>query len=372
MIERDLKQKMVFIVGPRQVGKTWLAKEIAREYPRALYLNYDDTKHRAIIRDESWLADTSLIIFDEIHKMKGWKNYLKGVFDTKPEGMHILVTGSARLDAHRRMGDSLAGRFFTHHLMPLTLSELKGSAHEGDLERLLRRGGFPEPFLAEKDGDAVRWRNMYSETLLREDVLDFASVDNPLAMRQVFDLLRHRVGSPISASAIARDVGVSPITVRRYIAIFEALYMVFIVRPYTHKISRSILKEPKIYFYDHSLVESGSGAQFENFVATALLSRVFSVGDTTGASGHLAFLKTKDGKEVDFAMVNAKNELTQIVEAKVSDDTISPALRYFGDKYHIPAVQVVKDLRLERKDGLLIEVRKAEKFLAEHTQKKDS
>ncbi len=367
-ILHDLEQKMVFIVGPRQVGKTWLAKDIAKNYPDALYLNYDDTKHRVIIRDTAWLSSTSLIIFDEIHKMKGWKNYLKGVFDTKEKHMHILVTGSARLDAHRRTGDSLAGRFFTHHLMPFSLSELKGTLHEGDLDRLLRRSGFPEPFLAKEDSDALRWRNMYSESLLREDVLDFASVDNLIAMRQIFNLLRHRVGSPISASALARDVGISPITVRRYISIFEALYMVFIVRPYTHKISRSILKEPKVYFYDHTLVEGDGGAQFENFIAVALLSRVLWDGDIIGAGGRLAFLKTKEGKAVDFAIVDEKNKLAEIIEVKLSDGSISPPLRFFAEKYGIPAVQVVKDLHLEQKKGPLIEVRKAKSFLADNKQ----
>ena len=363
-VARDLKRKMVFIVGPRQVGKTWLAKEIARGYPEALYLNYDDAKHREVIRDESWLPNTPLLIFDEIHKMRGWKNYLKGVFDTKPEGMHILVTGSARLDAHRRMGDSLAGRYFTHHLMPLTLAELKETEYAGDIERVFERGGFPEPMLEIERADALRWRNLYSDTLLREDVLDFASIDNALAMRQVFQLLRHRVGSPVSASAIARDVGISPITVRRYITIFEELYMVFSVRPYTHKISRSILKEPKIYFYDHALVEGDPGAQFENMVAVALLAHIEAREDATGRGGRLAFLKTKEGKEVDFAVVSEKNELERIVETKIGDGAVNPALRYFSEKYNIPGVQVVKNLRMERSDGALLEIRKAETFLA--------
>ena len=296
--------------------------------------------------------------------MRGWKNYLKGVFDTKPDDMHILVTGSVRLDAHRCTGDSLAGRYFTHHLMPFTLAELEGTEYAGDLERILERGGFPEPFLGDHVPDALRWRNLYGDTLLRDDVLDFTSVENVLAMRQVFQLLRHRVGSPVSASALARDVGVSPITVRRYISIFEALYMVFSVRPYTHKISRSILKEPKIYFYDHALVEDNQGAQFENMVAVALFAHILRRDDRTGSRGRLAFLKTKEGKEVDFAVVNEKNKLERIIETKTGDGAINPALRYFSEKYNIPGVQVVKNLRMERSDGPLLEIRKAEMFLA--------
>jgi len=123
----DLQKKMVFIVGPRQVGKTWLAKKVMEEYKNPIYLNYDNSDHREIIKRQSWLSDVDLIVFDEIHKMPKWKNYLKGVYDTKLDDVHMLVTGSARMDAFKKVGDSLAGRFFVHHLFPFTVSELKSA-----------------------------------------------------------------------------------------------------------------------------------------------------------------------------------------------------------------------------------------------------
>ena len=357
-IKKDLEKKMVFLVGPRQVGKTWVAKTIMKDFPEAVYLNYDNAAHRKIMKDESWLDTVPLLVFDEIHKMRGWKNYLKGVFDTKAEGIRILVTGSARLDAHKKIGDSMAGRYFTHHLMPLSLTELQGTVYEVDAhERLIARGGFPEPFLAQDIDDIEKWRSAYKDTLLREDVLDLGSVENMTAMRQLFDVLRNKVGSPISVSGLAGDLGIAPATVRRYIGLFEALYLIFTIRPYSHKIARSILKEPKIYFYDTGLVEGVQGAKFENFVAVSLLTKIYDTFDRTGRLGVLAFLKTKEGKEVDFALIDDKNKLQSIYEAKLSDTTLSPTLRYFSEKYQVPGVQIVEHIRVERKEGELITVR---------------
>lgn len=122
----DLKKKMVFLCGPRQVGKTWLAKKIASDFPKSVYLNYDRLEDREIIRREGWRSSAELLVLDEIHKMKGWKNYLKGVFDTRDPHLKILVTGSSRLEMFRHAGDSLAGRFFRHRLLPFSrLSCLK-------------------------------------------------------------------------------------------------------------------------------------------------------------------------------------------------------------------------------------------------------
>jgi predicted AAA+ superfamily ATPase len=355
-ILKDLDKKMVFVVGPRQVGKTWIAKDILEMFTDSVYLNFDVTSHRKVIKDESWNSNVSLIVFDEIHKMKGWKNYLKGVYDGKKLGTKILVTGSARLDAHKKMGDSLAGRYFTHHLMPFSVDEIRSSGLSYAFERLIERGGFPEPFLSGDVIDANRWRSAYEETLIREDILSLASVDNMTAMRHLFDLLKDKVGSPFSASSLAGDLGISPMTVKRYISLFESLYLVFTIRPYTNKIARSILKEPKIYFYDTGMVSNNSGAQLENAVAVELYTRVLRNGDMTGACGKLAYLKTKEGKEVDFAIIDNNNNLIEIIEVKVGDNSVSPQLKYFSEKYKVKGTQIVQHLKIERMDGERISI----------------
>ncbi len=361
-ILKDLKKKMVFIVGPRQVGKTWVSKEIMKEYKNPLYLNYDNFDHRDIIKKQSWMKNVDLLVFDEIHKMPKWKNFLKGVYDTRQQNIHILVTGSARLDAFKKVGDSLAGRFYVHHLFPFTLSELNSVNSNISLEKLFERSGFPEPLLEEKEDEVKRWRRLYSESLLGQDVLEFQDIDKVNAIRQVFELLRRNVGSQISYSSLARDIGISSATVKKYIEILEALYIVFIIRPYTYKISRSILKEPKIYFFDYGLIED-IGARFENLVALSLYKNTIEKTDEKGVLYQLGYLRTKESKEVDFALFNEKENLTEIIEAKVSDAKVSKTLEYFSEKYKVKGTQVVYNLSIERVGGENIEIKKAENYL---------
>ena len=150
-----------------------MAKEIAQNRQNTVYLNYDSTEDRKIIKNEGWLNTTELLILDELHKMPDWKNYIKGVFDTRPGSMRLLVAGSARLEAFRQTGDSPAGRYFSHRLLPISPAEAKSVGVQTDLERFMTRGGFPEPFLAEDSVDADRWRMQYIDGLIRTDILDF-------------------------------------------------------------------------------------------------------------------------------------------------------------------------------------------------------
>jgi len=360
-ILRDLHKKMVLLAGPRQAGKTTLAKELAKEFSSFVYLTYDRLEDRKIIQEEAWLPSVELIILDEIHKMPDWKNYLKGVYDTKQTHQKILVTGSARLEIFHCVGDSLAGRYFLHRLLPLSPAECEKVGKSCTLERFLNRGGFPEPFLADTDVDANRWRLQYVDSLLRTDVLDFDNIQNLNAIRLVFELLRSRVGSPISYTSIAGDVAISPNTVKKYIQILEALYIVFRVTPFSHNIARSLLKEPKIYFFDNGLVKGDEGTKLENLAAVCLLKHVFAKIDYFAENYALHYLHTKEGQEVDFALVK-DNELEKIIEVKHSDNSINPALRYFHSKYNVPSVQLVQDLKRERADDG-IEVLQAFPFL---------
>jgi uncharacterized protein len=357
----DLSKKMVLLAGPRQSGKTTLAKIIADSFPTSIYLTFDRLEDRKIIADEAWPSSVELIILDEIHKMPKWKNYLKGVYDTKLPHQKILVTGSARLEVFNQVGDSLAGRYFLHRLMPLSPSECDKVHESYTLDHFLERGGFPEPFLAKEAIDAQRWRLQYVDSLLRVDVLDFENISNLNAIRMVFELLRERVGSPVSYSSIAEDVAISPNTVKKYIQILEALYIVFRITPFSRNMARSLLKEPKIYFFDVGLVKGDKGAKFENFIATCLLKHIFAKIDYRAENYSLKYLITKERQEVDFALVK-DNQVEKMVEVKHADRSIHSGLRYFFEKYHIPAIQVVKELKRERVDDG-IEVIQAAHFL---------
>lgn len=340
-ILKDLEKKIVLLVGPRQSGKTYLAKDIAKSFNNALYLNYDQIKDREIINNQTWLAKTDLLILDELHKMPDWKNYLKGVFDTRPDTMRILVTGSARLDIYDRIGDSLAGRYFRHRLLPVSLSELQQSFEPLDIDRLLERGGFPEPYFAQDSIDAERWRSQYINSLLSTDIFEVETIHNLKGMRLVFELLRNRVGSPVSYQSLAEDVGVSPMTIKKYIQILEAIFVVFIITPYSRNIARSLLKEPKIYFFDTGLVQGDEGAIFENLVAVSLLKSVYARADNMAEECALHYLRTKDGQEVDFAIVK-DNAVEVMVEAKLSEQTVSKSLQFFYERYQYPAIQLAK------------------------------
>ncbi len=360
-ILNDLNKKMVLIAGPRQVGKTFLAKEILKKFPGGVYLNYDLFEHREIIKRMEWLEDTELIVFDELHKMPDWKNYLKGIYDTKRENLKILITGSARLDFFRQTGDSLTGRYFLHHLFPLTLSELKQDDMEVKIDRFFERGCFPETFLSEDLDDVARWRNQYVDTILREEVFNLEKIDKLKELKLVFEILRRRVGSPVSYKSIAEDVQVSPNTVKRYISILENLYLVFRITPFAKNIARAVLKEPKIYFFDPGLIVGDKGVVFENFVAMSLYKHATALKDFKGKDIELRYLRTKDKKEIDFCLV--ENGIPQLfIEVKLSDREIAKNLRYFSEKYNVKGIQVVKNLRTEYQSGS-IKVLKGENFL---------
>ncbi len=339
----DLDKKMVIVVGPRQVGKTWIAREVMRYFSRTQYLNWDNPEDRAIIRAGVFPQTLELLVLDEIHKMRNWKSFVKGIYDTKPSGMRMLITGSARLGALKKVGDAMTGRYFEHRILPLSLAELKGTPYEGGIDRLLSRGGFPEPFLSDSESDAARWRNQYVENNVRMEVLDFATLHDIAAMADIVKILRTKVGSPISYKNIADDVGISSITVKRYIQILEDLHLVFSLRTYTKKITRAIKKEPKIYFYDIALVE-GPAARLENLVALSLVKDTAYRRDAKGEDIAIAYVRTKEDREVDFAIVK-DGTLVELIEVKTSDTQPAPQLRYFMARNGAQATQVVKDMR---------------------------
>lgn len=332
-IYQDLTQKMVFLGGPRQVGKTTLGKTLSKEhFSKGVYLNWDNDEDRRAILRKQWLLETPLIIFDELHKYPQWKQWIKGVYDKKPSNQQYLVTGSARLDVYRRGGDSLLGRYHYWRLHPLTLDELPLHVppQEG-FERLLALGGFPEPFLKADMREARRWRRERFDRILREDIRDLESIRNIQLLSLFIDALRERVGSMVTLSNLAEDLQISPKTAKSWLALIERMYIAFPVYPLTQNIPRAIQKPPKVYFYDNGDITENPGARLENLVATTLLKRLHSIEDYHGYRTSLHYIRDKDGREVDF-VTSVDNKFVDLIEVKQSDTAVSSHLKYYSEK----------------------------------------
>jgi predicted AAA+ superfamily ATPase len=345
-IQKDLNKKMVFIGGPRQCGKTTLAKDVLSQYSQGLYMNWDLDEHRQMLLKKQWFERDKLLIFDEIHKYKSWKNWLKGVFDTQREDHHILVTGSARLDVYRRGGDSLLGRYHYWRLHPFTLSEIPGKlTPQETFKRLMTVGGFPEPFLDGDETEARRWRRERFDRVLRDDIRDLELVKDIQTMSLFLDALRTRVGGLVVLANIAQDLQTSPQTLARWLEIFERMYLVFVVKPYTKNLPRAVQKPPKVYFFDNADVIGDEGARFENLVASHLLKKIHFLEDRDGYRYELRYIRDKEGREVDFAIVK-DGTIDELIEAKFADQNILPSLVYYAERLKPRRVtQVVAKLK---------------------------
>ena len=335
-VKQDMKKKMVFIGGPRQVGKTTLGlsflKPSSEKHPA--YLNWDIPQHRKNILREQIPLMYKTLVFDEIHKYKYWRALMKGLYDENHSDHSFLVTGSARLNHFSRGGDSLMGRYFYYCLHPFSLMEINRNPNKSDMETLLKFGGFPEPLFRQSQKDLRRWQNSRQQQVVYDDLRDLERVREVSLIELLLESLPERVGSPLSINSLRQDLSVSHQTIEHWIKLLEVLYMVFRIPPFGTSKIRSVKKEQKLYFWDWSCVES-DGFRFENLVASHLLKYCHYQRDTKGLKTELRYLRDTDKREVDFIVIQNKKPLFA-VECKIKDTKLSPHLNYFQNRLSIP------------------------------------
>lgn len=363
------RHKMAFISGPRQVGKTTLSKSYAAHTDAFVYKNWDESSFRKLwTKSPNSLAEefdltrnsqSKLLVLDEIHKSKGWKQKLKGLFDEFGKDLEIIVTGSARLNVFKKGGDSLMGRYLNFRLHPLSYGELTNDAPLGPdawikaifkkegasqnqkiLERLFKFSGFPEPYFANSEKIHRLWRSGRTEKIIREDLRDLSRIPELSQVEMLVSLLPDKIGSPLSIQSLREDLEVSHDTVSRWLKYLNELFYFFELKPWTKSIPRSLKKEGKIYLYDWTEINS-PGIKFENMVACHLLKACNFWTDTGEGAFELFYLRNKEKQEIDFLIVRDKKPWL-CVEAKYSDTVIDKKV---ADKYiaylGCPYVQVV-------------------------------
>lgn len=364
-IKADLPDKIVMLTGPRQTGKTVLSKMLSDSFD---YYNFDNPEHRLHLHERSWDRSKELIIFDELHKMKKWKTWLKGVYDTEKRPPSILVTGSAKLDTYKKVGDSMAGRFFQYRLHPLDLKEIRTCLQPENIDTaltaLMEIGGFPEPYLKSSQRFYNRWKRSHLDIIIRQDLPDIENVRQISSVETLIQLLRKRVGSPVSYKSLAEDLACSDKTVKRWLTMLENMYVIFRITPYHKNIARSLIKAPKIYFYDTGQVIGGDGIKLENLCACAFLKEIHHIEDCYGEEARLHYARTKDGKEIDFLIV--KNDAPfMLAEVKLTDNHKSANFTHFGKYFpDIKKVQLVKNLKREKSFPDGVEIRSAGRWLS--------
>lgn len=332
-VQSDLDhRKMVFIGGPRQVGKTtfsqgFLKSKKAESHPA--YLNWDVPSSKKALLKGEFPPNEKIIILDEIHKFVRWRNLVKGYYDTHKNSVNIIVTGSAKLDYYRKGGDSLLGRYHYYRLHPLTIDE-----YDGPMKDLLRFGGFPEPLLRKDENFYRRWSRERLDKIIYEDLNSLEKVKEVSVVDLLVSSLPEKVGSPLSVRSLKEDLEVAHETVERYLKILERLYLIYRIPPFGSPKIKAVKKEHKLYFWDWASVEN-NGALFENMVASHLLKYCHFIEDTQGYSMELRFLRDTEKREIDFVVIKNKKPLFA-VECKTGEKSLSPHIKYFKERLPIP------------------------------------
>ena len=362
-------RQMVFLSGPRQVGKTTIAKTFASNY-----LNWEEKETRLLILKGAKAVGKSLaldegrdsgkvLVFDEIHRYQKWKTFLKGFFDIYEKSARVFATGSAKMDVYKRGGDSMMGRYFPYRIHPLSVAELITTAipdekrvvrppralDATEWNALLEFGGFPEPFTTRQTRFLRKWRALRMEQLFSQDIRDLTKTVEIDQIEALATILANRTGEQLVISSLAHEVTASEPTIKKWVSILKSLYYGFTVKPYYKNIESSIRKTPKWYLRDWSGI-ADPGKRAETFVACHLLKAVECWTDLGFGVFDLFYVRDRKKREVDFLVTKDKVPWF-LAEVKSASEALSGSLAFFqratGAKH---AFQVVLDADYEDAD----------------------
>ena len=379
--ENFLHGRMSFICGPRQIGKTTLVQNHLEQIKQnENYHNWDSLSLRQRFASNPLFfienitiplsfgnkvsaQERQWIVFDEIHKYPQWKNILKGYYDELKTNINFVIIGSARLDYFRQSGDSLVGRYFLFKMNPLHPHDLTGlrlnrdtawhpksasipfddsdKAFQEATAQLLELTGFPEPLSVGTKDFYERWKNNHISLITGEEPRDLSQISNIQKLQTLVFLLPERVGSPVSLNNLKNILGCAHASVQNWLEALKKVCLIFSLAPYAARLSRSVRKEQKYYFWDWGLLEE-PGKKFENFIAVQLQRAVSAWNEWGKGDFNLMYVRTKDGREVDF-VVTERDKPYILVESKKNDKNLAPNLKYFKSRIQAPlAFQVVE------------------------------
>ena len=377
-IQKDAlqKNKMVFISGSRQVGKTTLGKQFLED--KKNYFSWDQTEFR-----KTWAKfpekildhiGNGPILIDEVHKDKIWKRKIKGLYDRYHDELDIIVTGSAKLDIYRKGGDSLMGRYVPYRLHPFTVGESINPPSPDQIFKkprvsypwkdLMNLGGYPEPLLRGRLSEAERWSRLRLDQIAYEEIRDIKMISQTHRLRLLLDLIPEKIGSLFSYNSLKEDVGVAYATVRDWVLLLSQVYYGFFIKPYSKSLKRSNRSNPKFYVYDILQIPKKE-QRLENLTALHLIKACHYWTDTAQGVFDLYFLKDKEKREVDFLITRNKTPW-MLVECKSQSKNLSPHLIYYKEQLKTPLnFQLVETKNYDKKHRIQnIRIMEYEKFFS--------
>ena len=305
----------VVLLGPRQVGKTTLARKIAADWPGgAVYLDMERPADRRRLDDaDAYLRaqNGKLVVIDEIHRAPGLFEVLRGIIDDRRAAGerfgHFLLLGSAALELMRQSSETLAGRVAYLEIGPVDI--LEASAASLDAQTLWLRGGFPESLLAQGDGPSLDWRRDFIRSYLERDVPMFAPRMPVQTLGRLWTMLAHQQGGLLNQARLAAGLGVSAPTVTRYTDLMVDLQLVRRLAPWSGNVGKRLVKAPKVYVRDSGIVHAlldletwndvlghpVAGPSYEGFVIENLIQ-------CAGPRWRPYFYRTHDGAEIDLLL----------------------------------------------------------------------